>query len=171
MTRKSLGRENYETRANDWMDRLVEADRKGLKVGAGIYDYDEGSRAPKPSDFALNVLEEERAKLGITPTAKSADQIVERSMLALINEGAKILGEGHAYRASDIDIVYINGYGFPAYRGGPMHYADHLGLKTVLEKIKAFEAEAPRWWKPAPLLEKLVAEGKSFAEYDRANAS
>ena len=171
MTRKSLGRENYETRANDWMDRLVEADRKGLKVGAGIYDYDEGSRAPKPSDFTLKVLDEERAKLGINPTTKSAEEIVERSILALINEGAKILGEGHAYRASDIDIVYINGYGFPAYRGGPMHFADQLGLETVLEKIKAFETDAPRWWKPAPLLEKLVAEGKSFAEYDRVNAS
>jgi 3-hydroxyacyl-CoA dehydrogenase len=170
MSRQGLGRENYETRAYDWTDRVVEAGRKGLKVGAGIYDYDEGSRVPKPSNFVLNIIEEESAKLGIDRVSKSADQIVERSLLALINEGAKILGEGHAYRASDIDIVYINGYGFPPYRGGPMHYADTIGLKAIYDKICAFQKEAPRWWTPAPLLEKLAAEGKSFADFDRENA-
>ena len=170
MSRQGMGRENYETRAYDWIDRVVEADRKGLKNGAGVYDYDEGSRTPKPSDFVQKIIEEESAKLGIKRAAKSADEIVERSMVALINEGAKILGEGHAYRASDIDIVYINGYGFPAYRGGPMHYADSLGLKTVYERICEFQKEAPRWWKPAPLLEKLANEGKSFADFDRDNA-
>ena len=170
MSRQGMGREAYETRAYDWIDRVVEADRKGLKNGAGVYDYDEGSRAPKPSEFVQNIIEEESAKLGIERVSKSAEEIVERSMMALINEGAKILGEGHAYRASDIDIVYINGYGFPAYRGGPMHYADSLGLKTVYEKICEFQKEAPRWWTPAPLLEKLANEGKSFAEFDRNNA-
>ena len=170
MSRKERGREAYETRAYDWTDRVVEAGRKGLKVGAGIYDYDEGSRVPKPSAFVQTIIEEESAKLGIVRKSKSADEIVERSMMALINEGAKILGEGHAYRASDIDIVYINGYGFPPYRGGPMYYADSLGLKAVYEKICAFQKEAPRWWEPAPLLEKLANEGKSFADFDRENA-
>lgn len=170
MSRQGLGRKNYETRAYDWIDRVVEAGRKGLKNGAGVYDYDEGSRVPKPSQFVLNIIEEESAKLGIDRVARSAADIVERSMMALINEGAKILGESHAYRASDIDIVYINGYGFPAYRGGPMHYADSLGTKAVYEKICEFQEEAPRWWTPAPLLEKLANEGKSFADFDRENA-
>jgi len=170
MSRQGLGRENYETKAYDWTDRVVEAGRKGLKVGAGVYDYEEGSRVPKPSDFVQNIIEEESAKLGIEREGKSAEAIVERSLLALINEGAKILGEGHAYRASDIDIVYINGYGFPPYRGGPMHYADSLGLKAVYDKICEFKAAAPRWWEPAPLLKKLAEEGKSFADYDRENA-
>jgi len=171
MSRQGMGRENYETRAYDWMDRVVEAGRKGLKNGKGVYDYDEGSRVPKPSAFVQNIIEEESAKLGIERKSKPAEAIVERSMMALINEGAKILGEGHAYRASDIDIVYINGYGFPAYRGGPMYYADSIGLKAVYDKICAFQKEAPRWWTPAPLLEKLVKEGKTFADFDRETAS
>jgi len=169
MSRQGMGRENYETRAYDWMDRVVEAGRKGLKNGKGVYDYEEGSRVPIPSELVQSIIEEESAKLGIERVSKSAEAIVERSLMALINEGAKILGEGHAYRASDIDIVYINGYGFPAYRGGPMHYADSLGLPAVLEKIKAFQKEAPRSWTPAPLLERLVADGKSFADFDKSN--
>ena len=92
-------------------------------------------------------------------------------MMALINEGAKILGEGIAYRASDIDVVYVNGYGYPPYRGGPMHYADHLGLKNVYAKICEFaDTFGDRWWKPAPLLKELAEAGKSFADYDRENA-
>lgn len=170
MSRQSMGRENYETKAYDWTDRVVEAGRRGLKVGAGVYDYDEGSRVPKPSEFVQNIIQEESDKLGIERQSKTAEAIVERSLLALINEGAKILGEGHAYRASDIDIVYINGYGFPPYRGGPMHYADSLGLKAVYEKIVEFQKVDPRWWEPAPLLKQLAEEGKSFAEHDRENA-
>lgn len=170
MNRQGVGRESYETKAYDWTDRVVEEGRKGLKTGSGIYDYDEGSRTPKPSEFVRNIIAEESAKLGIERTSKSDEEIVERSLLALINEGAKILGEGHAYRASDIDIVYINGYGFPPYRGGPMHYADSLGLKHVYERICEFQKTDPRWWEPAPLLKKLAEEGKSFAEFDRENA-
>ncbi len=89
----------------------------------------------------------------------------------MINEGAKILGEGMAYRASDIDVVYANGYGFPPYRGGPMHYADSLGLDYVYKRICEFREESPRWWEPAPLLEKLAGEGKSFADFDKENAA
>ncbi len=168
LNRKGMDRADYETRATDWIDRVVEMDRKGLKTGAGIYDYDEGSRTPKPSDTVMAVIEEESAKLGIERTPKTADEIVERGMLALINEGAKILGEGIAIRASDIDIVYLNGYGFPPYRGGPMHYADQMGLKAVYEKICAYgEKFGERWWQPAPLLKELAEKGQSFADYDK----
>ncbi len=167
-SRQDSGPGSYEPKAYDWMDKLVEADRKGLKVGAGIYDYDEGGRTPKPSDFTAKILEEERERFGITAESKTPEQIVERCMIALINEGAKILGEGKAYRASDIDVVYCNGYGFPRYRGGPMYYADRLGLKNVYEKVCAFEKEfGPRWWSPAPLLKELAEAGKSFADYDK----
>ena len=172
MNRKGMNRADYETRAADWTDRVVELDRKGLKTGAGIYDYDEGSRAPKPSPLVMKIIEEESAKLGIERASKSDEEIVERSMLALINEGAKILGEGIAYRASDIDVVYANGYGFPPYRGGPMHYADQIGLAEVYSKICAnAEKYGERWWKPAPLLKELAQAGSSFADYDRKNAS
>jgi len=170
MNRQSLGRDAYDTRAFDWQDKLVEADRKGLKVGAGIYDYDEGSRTPKPSEFTSKIVEAERSRLGVQAVKKSAEDIVECSILALVNEGAKILAEGKAYRASDIDVVYANGYGFPPYRGGPMHYADAMGLDVALEKIKSFIADDSNWGTVAPLIEKLAAEGKTFAQYDRENA-
>jgi 3-hydroxyacyl-CoA dehydrogenase len=171
MNRQSMGRENYETSAFDWMDRIVEMGRKGLKTGSGVYAYDEGSRVPKPDPEIAKLIAEEAEKAGITRRDISEDEILERSMLALINEGAKILGEGMAYRASDIDIVYCNGYGYPPYRGGPMHYADYLGIDKVYEKICALRDEkGPRWWEPAPLIEKLAKAGKSFADYDRENA-
>jgi len=170
--RQGMGRENYETKAYDWMDTLVEAGRKGLKVGAGIYAYEKGDRTPKPDPEVMKIIEAESAKLGIERKSKTPEEIVERCMMALINEGAKILGEGIAYRASDIDVVYANGYGYPPYRGGPMHYADSLGLKNVYDKIVEFsEKFGPRWWQPAPLLKELAEAGKSFAEYDRENAS
>jgi 3-hydroxyacyl-CoA dehydrogenase len=171
MNRQSMGRENYETKAFDWMDRIVEMGRKGLKTGAGVYAYDEGSRVPKPDPEIAKLIEEEASKAGVSRRDISEEEILERSMLALINEGAKILGEGMAYRASDIDIVYCNGYGYPPYRGGPMHYADYLGVDKVYEKICALkEKHGPRWWEPAPLIEQLAKAGKSFADYDRENA-
>ncbi|RMB04859.1 3-hydroxyacyl-CoA dehydrogenase NAD-binding domain-containing protein [Eilatimonas milleporae] len=169
--RQSVGRENYETSAYDWVDRLVEMGRKGQKTGEGIYKYPQDGRTPEPDPVVADVLDAEREKLRIVAKPWSAEQVVERCMLALINEGAKILGEGIALRASDIDVVYINGYGFPPYRGGPMHYADAMGLPAVLSRIKALAVEnGPRWWMPAPLLERLVDEGKSFADFDRENA-
>ncbi|NVJ68902.1 MAG: enoyl-CoA hydratase/isomerase family protein [Alphaproteobacteria bacterium] len=171
LNRKGMGRENYETKAYDWVDRLVEMDRKGLKVGKGIYKYAEGDRTPQPDPEVMKIIEEESAKLGIERKPIPAEDIVERCMMALINEGAKILGEGKAYRASDIDVVYVNGYGYPPYRGGPMHYADTLGLDKVYAKIVEFgETMGPRWWQPAPLLKELAEAGKTFADYDRENA-
>ncbi|TNE63690.1 MAG: 3-hydroxyacyl-CoA dehydrogenase [Alphaproteobacteria bacterium] len=170
--RQGVGRENYETKAYDWMDKLVEAGRKGLKVGAGVYAYEAGDRTPKPDPEVMKIIEAESAAVGIARKPKSADEIVERCMMALINEGAKILGEGKAYRASDIDVVYVNGYGYPPYRGGPMHYADSLGLKQVYETILRFQdVHGPRWWQPAPLLKELAEAGKSFADFDRDNAN
>jgi len=169
--RQSIGRENYETKAYDWVDRVVEMDRKGLKTGSGVYAYDAGSRVPKPDPEIEALIIEESAKVGVERQSFTDEELVERCMLALINEGAKIVGEGIALRASDVDIVYCNGYGYPPYRGGPMHYGDHLGLKTVYDKICAMrDKHGDRWWKPAPLIEKLAAEGSSFAEYDRSNA-
>ncbi len=171
LNRQGMGRENYETKAYDWVDRLVEQGRKGLKVGKGIYTYAEGDRTPQPDPAVMAIIEEESAKLGIKRKPIPAEDIVERCMMALINEGAKILGEGKAYRASDIDVVYVNGYGYPPYRGGPMHYADSIGLEKVYAKICAFaETFGPRWWQPAPLLKELAEAGKSFADYDRENA-
>ncbi|NVJ96870.1 MAG: enoyl-CoA hydratase/isomerase family protein [Alphaproteobacteria bacterium] len=171
LNRQGMGRENYETKAYDWVDRLVEQGRKGLKVGKGIYQYAEGDRTPQPDPEVMAVIEEESTKLGIERKSIPAEDIVERCMMALINEGAKILGEGKAYRASDIDVVYVNGYGYPRYRGGPMHYADSLGLDAVYAKIMEFQEKfGPRWWQPAPLLKELAEAGKSFADYDRENA-
>lgn len=172
LNRKGMDPSEYETKATDWMDKVVELDRKGLKVGAGIYDYEPGGRAPIPSPVVMEIIEAESAKHGITRTSKTPEEIVERCMLALVNEGAKILGEGFAYRASDIDVVYANGYGFPPFRGGPMHYADSMGLDVVLEKIQGYVEEfGDRWWKPAPLLIELANAGKSFGAYDRENAA
>jgi len=169
--RQGVGRENYETKAYDWVDRLVEAGRRGLKVGSGIYVYDEGSRAPKPDPGVQAIIEEESTKLGIERQPIAAEAIVERCMIALINEGAKILGEGKAYRASDIDVVYANGYGFPPYRGGPMHYGDSLGLDYIAAKVREYaDTVGPRWWQPAPLLLELAEAGKTFADFDRENA-
>ncbi len=109
-----------------------------------------------------------RKEAGITPRGISADEIVERTIYALVNEGARALEEGFALRASDIDIVYINGYGFPSYRGGPMWYAGTIGLARVYERIREFEKQHGKLWTPAPLLQRLAEEGKTFAEYDQA---
>jgi 3-hydroxyacyl-CoA dehydrogenase len=136
-------------------DKLCELDRRGQKTGAGFYDYDaKRERTPSPIVEQL-VLELSKAK-GITRRAISDQEILERCIYPMINEGAKILAEGKAYRASDIDIVWLNGYGFPAYRGGPMFYADTVGLATVVAKLREQGHAA------ASLLEKLAAEGKGF---------
>ncbi len=142
-------------------DRLCEMDRRGQKTGAGYYDYDENRNA-KPSKVAEDIILEFAAKKGINRRAISDEEIIERCIYPMINEGAKILEEGKAIRASDIDIVWINGYGWPVYRGGPMFYGNTIGLDKVLAKMKQFEAQMGSDFKPAALLEKLVAEGKGF---------
>ena len=167
MTRQSLGRDAYDVRANDWQDRLVEMDRKGLKVGKGIYTYEPGNRTPIPDPIVDEIILEEAEKAGIARREVPAEEVVDRCILALANEGAHILDEGIALRACDIDVVYNYGYGFPRYRGGPMHFADAMGLKTVLEKLEGFKEQDPDNWDISPLLRRLAEEGKSFAQYDR----
>ena len=143
-------------------DVLCEADRRGQKTGAGYYDYDENRNA-KPSAFTENVIKDFTAKSGVNARAISDEEILERCIYPMINEGAKILEEKKAIRASDIDVIWQNGYGWPAYTGGPMWYGDHIGPDKVLAKMKAFQATLGDDFKPSALLEKLVAEGKTFA--------
>ncbi|MBH1987988.1 MAG: enoyl-CoA hydratase/isomerase family protein [Burkholderiales bacterium] len=146
-------------------DAICELGRFGQKVGKGWYDYEVGKREPVPSAEVQACIDQVRADKGVTPRAISDDEIVQRLVLAMVNEGAKILEEGIASKASDIDMVYLTGYGFPVYRGGPMLYADMLGLPRVVELMKGFAANPngdPASWTPAPLLAKLASEGKGF---------
>jgi 3-hydroxyacyl-CoA dehydrogenase len=142
---------------------LCEMDRRGQKTGAGFYDYDE-QRNAKPSPVVEKIILDFAAKKGINRRTISDEEILERCTYPMINEGAKILEEGKAQRASDIDIVWINGYGWPVYRGGPMFYADLVGTGKVLGKMKEFEATMGEDFKPAHLLEKVVAEGKKLQD-------
>jgi 3-hydroxyacyl-CoA dehydrogenase len=144
-------------------DVLCEMDRRGQKTGAGYYDYDD-ARVAHPSPVTEKVIQDFVAKSGVNPRKISDEEILERCIYPMINEGAKILEEGKAIRASDIDVVWQNGYGWPVYRGGPMFYGDLIGLDKVLAKMKEFQATMGDAFKPAPLLEKLVAEGKRFAD-------
>ncbi len=145
-------------------DVLCEADRRGQKTGAGYYDYDPETRAAKPSPVTEKIIHEFVSKSGRNPRKISDEEILERCIYPMINEGAKILDEKKAIRPSDIDVVWVNGYGWPVYRGGPMHYGDQIGLDKVLAKMKEFQATMGDAFKPAPLLEKLVAEKKKFAD-------
>ncbi|WP_281915402.1 3-hydroxyacyl-CoA dehydrogenase NAD-binding domain-containing protein [Caldimonas thermodepolymerans] len=146
-------------------DLLCEMGRFGQKTGAGWYDYQPGKRDPIPSPVVLEMIEKHRKELGITPRKISDEEIVGRLVYALVNEGAKILEEGIAMRASDIDMVYLTGYGFPLWRGGPMCYADTVGLFNVVQAMRRF-AKNPhddaQFWEPAPLLARLAAEGGTF---------
>jgi len=138
-------------------DKLCEMDRRGQKTGAGFYDYD-AKRERTPSPIVEKLVLEQSEKAQITRRAVSDQEILERCIYPMINEGAKILEEGKAYRASDIDIVWLNGYGFPAYRGGPMFYADTVGLATVVAKLREQNIE------PAALLVTMAEAGKGFTK-------
>jgi 3-hydroxyacyl-CoA dehydrogenase len=147
-------------------DRLCEMGRFGQKTGAGWYKYDENRRAiPDPEVAAL--IRKWAVEAGIPQRQISAEEIVDRCIYALVNEGARILEEGITLRAVDIDIVYLNGYGFPAYRGGPMWYADTVGLKKVCDRVTEFHRTHGELWEPAPLLKQLAAEGRAFADLDK----
>jgi 3-hydroxyacyl-CoA dehydrogenase len=146
-------------------DLLCEMGRFGQKTGAGWYDYASGRRDAIPSEVVVKMIEDHRKALGITPRKIGDDEIVHRLVYALVNEGARLLEEGIASKASDIDMVYLAGYGFPLWRGGPMCYADRQGLYNVVQAMKKFTAnplDDAAFWQPAPLLAKLAAEGKSF---------
>lgn len=146
-------------------DLLCELGRFGQKTGAGWYDYQAGKRDAIPSQLVVDMIEKHRKDMGITPRKISDEEIVQRLVYSLVNEAAHILEEGIASRASDIDMVYLTGYGFPIHRGGPMQYADTVGLFNVVQSMKRF-AKNPlddaQFWQPAPLLARLVAEGKTF---------
>ena len=163
--RKRRYLEKPNLRYSKTADLLCEMGRFGQKTGAGWYDYVPGKRDAIPSQMVVDMIEKHRTALGITPRKISDDEIVHRLVYALVNEGAKIVDEGIAQRASDIDMVYLTGYGFPMHRGGPMNYADTVGLFNVTQAMKRFAAnphDDAAFWKPAPLLAKLAAEGKSF---------
>jgi 3-hydroxyacyl-CoA dehydrogenase len=147
-------------------DRICELGRFGQKTGAGWYDYKAGDRAAIPSDLVNKIVLEESAKLGIKRRQVGDEEIVQRALYSLINEGARILEEGIALRASDIDVVYLTGYGFPDFRGGPLFYADTVGLPNIVRTMREFaRGYQPDAWEPAPLLEQLASEGKTFADW------
>lgn len=148
-------------------DRLCELGRFGQKTGAGWYRYEAGNRSPIPDPEVDRIVAERVEESGVRRRDISDPEIVERTVYALVNEGAKILEDGIALRAGDIDIVYVNGYGFPAHRGGPMWYADTIGLRQVYERVSRFAEEHGPLWAPAPLLKTLAAEGRTFADFDR----
>jgi 3-hydroxyacyl-CoA dehydrogenase len=146
-------------------DRICEQGRFGQKTGKGFYKYETGNRKPIPDPEVDRIFDAYRAEIGVKKRNISDDEIVERLIYALVNEGAYILEEGIALRASDIDMVYLTGYGFPPYRGGPMFYADSVGLDKVLKSIEGFQkGYKGEQWKPAPLLVKLAKEGRKFNE-------
>ena len=140
--------------------------RFGQKTGAGWYKYDDES-ACDPGSRGAAWVKQWSSEGGIPQRQISADEIVDRCIYALVNEGARILEEGYASRAVDIDIIYLNGYGFPTYRGGPMWYADTVGLKKVYDRITEFQRVHGELWEPAPLLQQLAAEGRTFADFDK----
>jgi 3-hydroxyacyl-CoA dehydrogenase len=149
-------------------DDLCEAGRFGQKTGAGWYRYEPGSRNPIPDPKVTAIIEQYRRQKGFTPREVSSQEIVERCVYALINEGARILEDGIAQRSSDIDLVYLNGYGFPAYRGGPMFFADQTGLHDIARALKRIAAQPGSdsgVWTPAPLLTRLAEQGQTFSAF------
>jgi 3-hydroxyacyl-CoA dehydrogenase len=146
-------------------DNLCELGRFGQKTGGGWYKYDDQRQASLDPQV-LELLKKWTTEAGIPQRTISSDEIVDRCIYALVNEGARILEEGYALRAVDIDIIYLNGYGFPAFRGGPMWYADTVGLKKVYDRILEFQKQHGELWEPAPLLKKLAEQGKGFADFN-----
>ena len=149
--------------------RLVALGRLGQKTQAGLYRYEPGSREPLADPQVDAIIRQEASRLGVQPRAIDDQEIVQRCLLALINEGAALLGEGIAARASDIDTVWIHGYGFPRWKGGPMHHADTLGLAQVMEglaRLGRLDPADAALWEPAPLLRELAVSGRSFADWD-----
>jgi 3-hydroxyacyl-CoA dehydrogenase len=163
--RKRRAVERASMKYSKTADLLCELGRFGQKTGAGWYDYVAGKRDAIPSELVVKMIEDYRTAQGITPRKISDEEIVQRLVFAMVNEAAHILEEGIASKASDIDMVYLTGYGFPLFRGGPMNYADQVGLFNVVQAMNRF-AQNPKddanFWKPAPLLARLAAEGKTF---------
>ena len=157
-----LGWDKEKSNSETVKDRLCEQDRRGQKTGAGFYDYDE-KRRPTPSSLVADLIKDHAEKSGVTRREFSDEEILDRCVLPMINEGAKILDEGIAMRASDIDVVYVYGYGWPIYRGGPMHYANSIGLGKVVEKLRHYQDKTgDDFWTPSPYLVDLAENGKKF---------
>ncbi len=162
--RQAQGKPEGERYSGTIADRLCEQGHFGQKTGQGFYKYDKGSRTPKPYPELDAIIAEVAAEQGVERREISDEEILERCIYPMVNEGCKILEEGIALRSSDIDMVWIHGYGFPAYRGGPMFYGELQGLGQVLETLERFRKEHGEIWKPAGLLEKLVRDGSSLAD-------
>ena len=149
--------------ARNWTDELVEAGRLGQKTQAGVFDYKDGDRTPVPSTAVDGIIEQYRSNNGITPREISDQEILERCMYVMVNEGAKILEEGIAARPLDVDVIWIYGYGFPVYRGGVLFWADQVGVKAIFEKVnEIYQQTGSDVWKPAKLLSDLAEQGKGF---------
>src|SRR5574338_482128 len=148
-------------------DRICERGWFGQKTGRGYYRYPDGSRTGQPDPEVLAIVDAERRRVGITPRGFTEDEIARRYLAAMVNEGANVVHEGIALRPLDVDVTLIHGYGFPAWRGGPMKYADMVGLPRILADIREFAAQDPHFWRPSPLLEALVAQGADFSSLNR----
>jgi 3-hydroxyacyl-CoA dehydrogenase len=159
---KSMGKTRAEGPQSAVPDRLFEMGRYGQKTGAGWYKYEAGSRSRIPDPLVEEIAAEEAARRGVTRRSITDEEIIARIMTALANEGAQVLDEGYAIRASDIDVIYCHGFGFPRHRGGPMFYADTVGLDTVLARVRRYREQMGDYWTPSPLLERLAAEGRGF---------
>ncbi len=158
-----LGWSKETSKSSTIREVLCEMDRRGQKTGAGFYDYDE-NRTPKPSPITAKIIEDFRARSGAAVRQISDEEILERCIYPMINEGAKILEEGKAIRASDIDVVWLNGYGWPRYRGGPMWYGDFIGLDKVLARMREWQSQMGDEFKASALLERLAAEHRTFGD-------
>ncbi|MDD2546989.1 MAG: 3-hydroxyacyl-CoA dehydrogenase NAD-binding domain-containing protein, partial [Burkholderiaceae bacterium] len=148
-------------------DRLCERGWFGQKTGRGFYRYPEGARVGQPDPEVLAIVEAERARAGITPRRFTPEEIMRRYMAAMVNEGANVVHQGIALRPLDVDVTFLYGYGFPRFRGGPMKYADTVGLDTILADLRAFAQEDPLFWQPSPLLVALVEQGANFDSLNR----
>jgi 3-hydroxyacyl-CoA dehydrogenase len=159
-----IGWDPARSRSETLRHRLCEMGRRGQKTGKGFYDYDPETRNRTPNAEVEKLVIEYSEKMGIVRREIADDEILKRCQYPMVNEGARILEEGIAIRASDIDVVWCNGYGWPRYRGGPMYWADSIGLDHVVATMKEFRAQHGDHWKPAALLEQLAAEGKRFTD-------
>lgn len=172
-SRRDQDLDEHEKRVYLVADRLVEAGHLGQKSGSGFYTYDPKTRARSENPEATRIIDETRSELGIKARSVSDEEIVERTMFALANEGAHVLGEGIAQRASDIDVVYNHGYGYPRWRGGPMFHASTIGLDRIAAKLSAWSDggnDMAVHWTPSDLLMSLAADGKDFSDFDRTNS-
>jgi 3-hydroxyacyl-CoA dehydrogenase len=159
---RSIGKTRADGPQSELPDRLYEMGRYGQKTGAGWYRYEPGSRTRIPDPLVDQLAAQAAAKRGVERRSISSEEIIARITTALANEGARIIEEGYASRASDIDVIYCYGFGFPRHRGGPMFYAETIGLSLVLARVNEYRSRFGDYWRPAPLLERLVAEGRGL---------